>query len=125
MSILQGEDVVAGIRTPQELDAMKQCMPDAYKELVENCNILELHYKDMMVRFFFFFKKKKLNILILHSHCFEVVLLMFLIDLRSSLLFKIFLIAPLFNALNVYYILLNYIGRMLFLFLFGVKRSLF
>ncbi|XP_020274227.1 pyruvate, phosphate dikinase 2 isoform X2 [Asparagus officinalis] len=44
----QGEDVVAGIRTPQDLDAMKQSMPEAYKELVENCSILESHYKDMM-----------------------------------------------------------------------------
>ncbi|KAJ6797040.1 pyruvate, phosphate dikinase 2 isoform X1 [Iris pallida] len=44
----QGEDVVAGIRTPEDLDTMKQCMPEAYKELVENCSILESHYKDMM-----------------------------------------------------------------------------
>ncbi|KAK6130390.1 hypothetical protein DH2020_035895 [Rehmannia glutinosa] len=44
----QGEDVVAGIRTPQDLDTMKNCMPEAYKELVENCEILERHYKDMM-----------------------------------------------------------------------------
>ncbi|CAL9136239.1 unnamed protein product [Musa acuminata var. zebrina] len=44
----QGEDVVAGIRTPQDLDTMKQCVPDAYDELVENCEILERHYKDMM-----------------------------------------------------------------------------
>ncbi|KAL6971394.1 pyruvate, phosphate dikinase [Sarracenia purpurea var. burkii] len=44
----QGEDVVAGIRTPQDLDTMKHCMPEAYKELVENCEILERHYKDMM-----------------------------------------------------------------------------
>ncbi|KAL7220592.1 hypothetical protein ACSBR2_013469 [Camellia fascicularis] len=44
----QGEDVVAGIRTPEELDTMKSGMPDAYKELVENCEILEHHYKDMM-----------------------------------------------------------------------------
>eukprot|EP00262_Sarcandra_glabra_P005606 TRINITY_DN17337_c0_g1_i1.p1 TRINITY_DN17337_c0_g1~~TRINITY_DN17337_c0_g1_i1.p1 ORF type:complete len:964 (+),score=218.38 TRINITY_DN17337_c0_g1_i1:131-3022(+) len=44
----QGEDVVAGIRTPEDLETMKQCMPDAYKELVENCEILEKHYKDMM-----------------------------------------------------------------------------
>lgn len=28
---------------------MKNCMPEAYKELVENCEILEGHYKDMMV----------------------------------------------------------------------------
>ncbi|KAK4477975.1 hypothetical protein RD792_017240 [Penstemon davidsonii] len=44
----QGEDVVAGIRTPEDIDAMKNCMPEAYKELVENCEILEQHYKDMM-----------------------------------------------------------------------------
>ncbi|KAM3323785.1 pyruvate, phosphate dikinase 2 isoform X1 [Capsicum chacoense] len=44
----QGEDVVAGIRTPQDLDTMKKCMPEAYRELVENCEILEKHYKDMM-----------------------------------------------------------------------------
>ncbi|KAM2535777.1 hypothetical protein TB1_021304 [Malus domestica] len=44
----QGEDVVAGIRTPEDVDAMKNCMPEAYKELVENCEILEKHYKDMM-----------------------------------------------------------------------------
>lgn len=31
---------------------MKNCMPDAYKELVENCEILEKHYKDMMVYIF-------------------------------------------------------------------------
>ncbi|KAI8566146.1 hypothetical protein RHMOL_Rhmol02G0017000 [Rhododendron molle] len=39
---------VAGIRTPENLDAMKSYMPEAYKELVENCEILEGHYKDMM-----------------------------------------------------------------------------
>ncbi|KAI3703662.1 hypothetical protein L1987_73854 [Smallanthus sonchifolius] len=44
----QGEDVVAGIRTPQDLVTMKNCMPEAYTELVENCEILERHYKDMM-----------------------------------------------------------------------------
>ncbi|KAK9161399.1 hypothetical protein Syun_007740 [Stephania yunnanensis] len=44
----QGEDVVAGIRTPEKLEVMKQCMPEAYKELEENCKILENHYKDMM-----------------------------------------------------------------------------
>ncbi|KAK9287727.1 hypothetical protein L1049_016167 [Liquidambar formosana] len=44
----QGEDVVAGIRTPEDLGTMKSCMPEAYKELVENCEILERHYKDMM-----------------------------------------------------------------------------
>ncbi|KAJ3688090.1 hypothetical protein LUZ61_017254 [Rhynchospora tenuis] len=44
----QGEDVVAGIRTPQDIDAMKDCLTQAYEELVENCKILESHYKDMM-----------------------------------------------------------------------------
>nr|XP_043627551.1 pyruvate, phosphate dikinase, chloroplastic [Erigeron canadensis] len=44
----QGEDVVAGIRTPQDILTMKNCMPEAYAELVENCEILERHYKDMM-----------------------------------------------------------------------------
>ncbi|XXG83375.1 hypothetical protein AAC387_Pa10g1144 [Persea americana] len=44
----QGEDVVAGIRTPEDLNVMKECMPEAYRELVENCEILERHYKDMM-----------------------------------------------------------------------------
>lgn len=43
--------MVAGIRTPEDLDTMKGCMPEAYKELVENCEILERHYKDMMVDF--------------------------------------------------------------------------
>lgn len=47
----QGEDVVAGIRTPEDLEVMKSCMPDAYKELEGNCEILEKHYKDMMVNF--------------------------------------------------------------------------
>ena len=47
----QGEDVVARIRTPEDLDTMKSHMPEAYKELVENCEILERHYKDMMVNF--------------------------------------------------------------------------
>lgn len=46
----QGEDVVAGIRTPQDLETMKECMPEAYDELVENCKILEQHYREMMVR---------------------------------------------------------------------------
>jgi pyruvate, orthophosphate dikinase len=42
--------VVAGIRTPEDLDAMKDVMPQAYKELVENCRILESHYKEMQAR---------------------------------------------------------------------------
>lgn len=49
MITLQGEDVVAGIRTPEDIDAMRVALPDAYNELLENCEILEKHYKDMMV----------------------------------------------------------------------------
>lgn len=45
--------MVAGIRTPEDLDAMKNLMPQAYDELVENCNILESHYKEMQVQFNF------------------------------------------------------------------------
>ncbi|CAM6129227.1 unnamed protein product [Calypogeia fissa] len=44
----QGEDVVAGIRTPEDIDTMRVALPEAYKELLENCEILEKHYKDMM-----------------------------------------------------------------------------
>ena len=43
----QGEDVVAGIRTPQTIDQLKQVMPDAYNQFVEIANKLENHYKDM------------------------------------------------------------------------------
>ena len=43
----QGEDVVAGIRTPQSIDTLKEAMPECYNEFVKICNILETHYKDM------------------------------------------------------------------------------
>ena len=43
----QGEDVVAGIRTPQEIAELDKAMPDIYKEFVEVANRLEKHYKDM------------------------------------------------------------------------------
>jgi pyruvate,orthophosphate dikinase len=43
----QGEDVVAGIRTPEPIDRLAEIMPEAYKQFVEICNILEKHYKDM------------------------------------------------------------------------------
>ena len=43
----QGEDVVAGIRTPQSIDHLKEVMPDCYKKFVEICDILEHHYHDM------------------------------------------------------------------------------
>ncbi len=43
----QGEDVVAGIRTPQTIDQLKNIMPEVYQQFVEIANKLELHYKDM------------------------------------------------------------------------------
>ncbi len=43
----QGEDVVAGIRTPQTIDQLKDVMPHAYDQFVEICDKLEAHYKDM------------------------------------------------------------------------------
>ena len=43
----QGEDVVAGIRTPQTIDQLKQVMPDAYNEFVKISSTLENHYCDM------------------------------------------------------------------------------
>ena len=43
----QGEDVVAGIRTPQSIDTLKEVMPDCYKEFQKICKTLENHYKDM------------------------------------------------------------------------------
>ena len=43
----QGEDVVAGIRTPQKIDQLKEVMPEVYDQFVNICNILETHYRDM------------------------------------------------------------------------------
>jgi pyruvate,orthophosphate dikinase len=43
----QGEDVVAGIRTPQKIDQLKEVMPEAYEQFVGICNKLEDHYRDM------------------------------------------------------------------------------
>ena len=43
----QGEDVVAGIRTPQSIDSLKEIMPNVYQEFEKNSKILENHYKDM------------------------------------------------------------------------------
>lgn len=43
----QGEDVVAGIRTPETIDTLKEVMPECYQEFVNICKILEEHYKDM------------------------------------------------------------------------------
>src|SRR5664279_2232570 len=43
----QGEDVVAGIRTPQTIDQLKQVMPVVYEQFANIANTLENHYKDM------------------------------------------------------------------------------
>jgi pyruvate, orthophosphate dikinase len=43
----QGEDVVAGIRTPEPVEAMQNRLPDAFEELIETIRRLEEHYKDM------------------------------------------------------------------------------
>ncbi len=43
----QGEDVVAGVRTPQTIEQLKEVMPEAYEEFKNICNILEHHYHDM------------------------------------------------------------------------------
>jgi pyruvate,orthophosphate dikinase len=43
----QGEDVVAGIRTPEPIEVMAQRFPEAYKQLVETYQRLEKHYRDM------------------------------------------------------------------------------
>ena len=43
----QGEDVVAGIRTPSEIDTLKQVMPEVYDEFAKIAQMLEDHYNDM------------------------------------------------------------------------------
>ena len=43
----QGEDVVAGVRTPMHINEMEQKFPEAFKEFVEVCKKLEEHYRDM------------------------------------------------------------------------------
>jgi pyruvate,orthophosphate dikinase len=43
----QGEDVVAGIRTPHEVAVMGQDLPEAYAQFMEICDILERHYRNM------------------------------------------------------------------------------
>jgi len=43
----QGEDVVAGIRTPQEIDELKDALPEVYQQFVDVANSLEVHYRDM------------------------------------------------------------------------------
>ena len=43
----QGEDVVAGIRTPNKIDELEKCMPEIYKQLTGIRKTLEDHYSDM------------------------------------------------------------------------------
>ena len=43
----QGEDVVAGIRTPKDINELKDIMPDIYQQFHDTANLLENHYKDM------------------------------------------------------------------------------
>ena len=43
----QGEDVVAGVRTPMHINEMEQKFPEAFKQFVEVCATLEKHYRDM------------------------------------------------------------------------------
>lgn len=43
----QGEDVVAGIRTPLHIDELKKRMPDVYRQFEETIKKMELHYRDM------------------------------------------------------------------------------
>ena len=43
----QGEDVVAGVRTPQTIDQLAQVMPEVYEQFTKICATLESHYRDM------------------------------------------------------------------------------
>ena len=43
----QGEDVVAGVRTPMPIDKMKEIMPEVYEQFQGICHTLENHYRDM------------------------------------------------------------------------------
>jgi pyruvate,orthophosphate dikinase len=43
----QGEDVVAGVRTPKKIDQLKEVSPTAYEQFVDICDKLEHHYKNM------------------------------------------------------------------------------
>lgn len=58
----QGEDVVAGIRTPEPISALKKRMPAVYNELLTTCELLENHYLDMQ-DIEFTIEKEKLYIL--------------------------------------------------------------
>ena len=58
----QGEDVVAGIRTPEPIDSLKRILPQAYEDFCNYAKVLEKHYKDMQ-DIEFTIEKEKLYIL--------------------------------------------------------------
>ena len=43
----QGEDVVAGVRTPQQIAQLERSMPEVYEQFTKICKTLEDHYRDM------------------------------------------------------------------------------
>ncbi len=43
----QGEDVVAGVRTPNKISELESVMPEVYAQFIDICNTLEDHYRDM------------------------------------------------------------------------------
>ncbi|MEG0977599.1 MAG: PEP/pyruvate-binding domain-containing protein, partial [Bacilli bacterium] len=43
----QGEDVVAGIRTPEPISTLEDVMPEIYKQFIDTVKKLENHYRDM------------------------------------------------------------------------------
>ncbi len=48
LSNAQGEDVVAGVRTPMHISEMQRTMPEVYDQFVKICDMLEQHYREMM-----------------------------------------------------------------------------
>ena len=58
----QGEDVVAGIRTPEPIDSLKRILPQAYEDFCNYAKVLEKHYKDIQ-DIEFTIEKEKLYIL--------------------------------------------------------------
>ncbi|EQB62607.1 MAG: Pyruvate, phosphate dikinase [candidate division Zixibacteria bacterium RBG-1] len=58
----QGEDVVAGIRTPKPIDELKKAMPEVYKQLLKVTEKLEKHYRDLQ-DFEFTVQERKLYML--------------------------------------------------------------
>ena len=57
----QGEDVVAGIRTPQPISALADTMPEVYQQFVDISSRLEKHYGDMQDMEFHHRKRQALH----------------------------------------------------------------